>query len=166
MARRTHSERLKHDLADIRTELTDAVAGIPAEGIDWAPAGGMKSYRALLQEIGAMEAVCAEYATTGSTADWETLFESIGKSGSDGASMLRDLDAVRRKTLTYLDACSEEDLERPIPLVEAWQGYFGGAKEIEPEELIRWICRHEYYHLGQIIICRWQQGHNPYSPGS
>ena len=42
----------------------------------------------------------------------------------------------------------------------------GGGDTIEPEELVRWVCRHEYYHLGQIIIYRWMQGDNPYARGA
>jgi hypothetical protein len=35
--------------------------------------------------------------------------------------------------------------------------------ELEPEEALRWIAMHEYYHLGQIITYRWSQGFSPFS---
>jgi uncharacterized damage-inducible protein DinB len=44
----------------------------------------------------------------------------------------------------------EEQLQTPIPLPPMWYQYFGGATVIEPEELVRWIAKHEYYHLGQL----------------
>jgi hypothetical protein len=54
------------------------------------------------------------------------------------------------ETLGYLNACSEEQ----------WQVYWSDA--IEPEETVRWITRHEDYHLGQIISYRWLLGDDPY----
>jgi hypothetical protein len=71
------------------------------------------------------------------------------------------LEKVRAETLTYLRDCTEERLETPIPLPEAWYEYFGGARVIEPEELMRRVARHEYYHLGQLITYRWQRGNSP-----
>jgi len=76
-------------------------------------------------------------------------------------SALQVLERVRAQTLSYLNDCSEERIETPVPLLEAWHGYFGGPT-VEPEEIIRWVARHEYYHLGQIIIYRWMLGDNPY----
>lgn len=28
--------------------------------------------------------------------------------------------------------------------------------------MVRWVARHEYYHLGQLIYNRWLLGYNPY----
>jgi len=36
---------------------------------------------------------------------------------------------------------------------------------VEPEELLRWVVRHEYYHLGQMITYQWQRGKNPNEKG-
>jgi hypothetical protein len=46
-----------------------------------------------------------------------------------------------------------------VPVPKEWEVYWGSA--IEPEEVARWIARHEYYHLGQIISYRWILGDNP-----
>lgn len=70
---------------------------------------------------------------------------------------------VRQVTARYLERCTEESLQAPIAVPEEWRQYWGDA--IEPEEAFRWIGRHEYYHLGQIIIYRWLRGDNPYKRG-
>ena len=60
-----------------------------------------------------------------------------------------------------MNGVTEESLQTPTPLPESWKQYFPVA-DIEPEELIRWVCMHEYYHLGQIITYHWIRGDNPY----
>ena len=163
METRSHAERIKIELTERREELTKLLAALPTEELDWAPAAGMKTYRALLQEIGAMELVCLNYAKSQEQGDWEAAFASIGQSGNDIGAILRDMEAVRKQTLAYLDGCTEADMETPIPLHGPWQHYFGGT-HVEPEEIFRWICRHEYYHLGQLVVYRWQQGFEPAGP--
>ena len=50
---RSLRDRIQHELESIRKELEEDVRQIT--DLDYAPAEGMKSYRALLNEIGAME---------------------------------------------------------------------------------------------------------------
>jgi hypothetical protein len=73
---------------------------------------------------------------------------------------MQSLGTIRAETTQYLRGCSEDDLETPIAVAEDWHQYMGA--EIEPEEFVRWICRHAYYHLGQIVSYRWIQGNDPY----
>ena len=92
--------------------------------------------------------------------DWPQAEAAVGWTGNTADEALAALGCVRERTLTYLTASTEESLQTPIPMPEAWHQYFGPT--VEPEELVRWIARHEYYHLGQIITYRWMRGDNPY----
>jgi uncharacterized damage-inducible protein DinB len=77
---------------------------------------------------------------------------------------MKALDEIRADTLDYLKAASDEALTTPVGLPESWHQYFGGPV-VEPEELVRWIGMHEYYHMGQLIAYRWIRGDNPYKRG-
>ncbi|MBC8063214.1 MAG: DinB family protein [Chlorobia bacterium] len=163
MIGRPHAERLLIDLAEIREELVKEAGQIPPEQLDWAPAGGMKSYRDLLIEIGATELENMAALRTGK-ATWNEQIDRFGGRGPDVESVLNDLAKARQVTIDYLEGVSEAELQAPCPLPPEWQENYGGLTAIEPEELIRFTARHEYYHLGQIITMRWIQGHNPYEP--
>jgi len=153
---RPHNERLLANLSEIRKELTQVAASIPDSNLDWAPAAGMKSYRALLQEIGTMEKLCAHWLATGEMLDWDMPGHVPAQTTH---SALSELGGIRNETVAYLKDVSEESLQTPIPVPESWQQYMG--TQIEPEEVVRWTAQHEYYHLGQIISYRWMQGHAP-----
>src|SRR5687768_13546018 len=153
---RPHNERLLHNLHEVRKELTDTVSAIPDGELDWAPAEGMKSYRALLQEVGTMEKLCSNWLATGELLNWD-LPGHVPAATTQSA--LRELDVIRSQTVAYLKDADESRLQTPIAVPADWQQYMGA--EIEPEEVVRWIAQHEYYHLGQIISYRWSQGHNP-----
>jgi uncharacterized damage-inducible protein DinB len=161
MPNRPHAERLLADLSEVRQELVREASRVPPQHLDWSPSTGMKSYRDLLIEIGATEYENL-YLVKEGVADFKAAEERIGGRGKDVQSILEDLARARSETVAHLERVTEEELQRPIPLPESWYQFFGGLKEIEPEELFRWIVRHEYYHLGQIITMRWIQGHNPY----
>jgi uncharacterized damage-inducible protein DinB len=157
MAGRPHKDRLLAQLNDIRKELVEEVTRFKPEEFDWVPHPGMKSCKALLDEVARMEKVCVSYAANQSRPEWE---KAASFSGNDVKSYLTELERIRSETVKYLDSCTEEKLQTPIPMPEAWQQYFG--KTVEPEEMLRWVTRHEYYHLGQIINYRWISGDNPY----
>ena len=162
MPGRSHRDRLLFELADTRKELTSVVTPLRPGGLDWAPTDGMKTVRELLQEIGTMEKVTLHVAMHGEAPDWTTVWESFATTTPNVTESLDKLSAARQETIHYLDTVTEETLQTPIPMPEDWTGYFGSA-HVEPEELIRWIARHEYYHLGQIITYRWSQGDEPAS---
>jgi hypothetical protein len=63
MQGRPHAQRLEKDLGEIRNELATEVGQLKPEELGWAPQPGMKTYRALLQEIGTMEQLCARWLT-------------------------------------------------------------------------------------------------------
>ena len=159
-AGRPHAERLRKDLDEVRAQLIETVKDVAPEEMDWAPRPDlkMKTIKQLLQEIGAMEQVTCHMAIHQEELDWGGAWEALDQ--PDMRSLLIALTGIRTATLAYLDGCTEETLQTPIPLTPDWQGYFG-APEVEPEELIRWIVRHEYYHLGQLITYQWQRGCDP-----
>jgi uncharacterized damage-inducible protein DinB len=150
MIGRPHAQRLRQDMEAIRGELIQTVQELGADAFHTAPRPEMKTVQQQLQEIGAMEVLSRHLVTHGEVLDWEATWQSLDKD-SVSATMIA-LTEIRAETLTYLDGCTEERIETPIPLPTAWQGYFDGATELEPEELLRWIVRHEYYHLGQLVV--------------
>ena len=155
---RPHSERLLRSLKDVRAELVETLTAIPDDQALWTPADGMKSYLALLQEIGTMEKLTIAWLAEGKELPWDM---AAYVSGDNLASALRDLEVILTETKAYLETASEDKLETPIPVPAEWQQYMGA--ELEPEEALRWVAMHEYYHLGQIITYRWSQGHSPYT---
>ena len=157
---RPHAKRLRGDMEEIRAELMQTVQTLTAEELNWSPRPdlNMKSFKQILQEIGAMEKVTFHMAQYQEELDWNGVWQSLDK--SDSAALLAALSAIRAGTLAFLDACAEEQLQTPIPLTPEWQGYFH-APVVEPEELLRWIIRHEYYHLGQLVTYQWQRGNPP-----
>ncbi|OGF57652.1 MAG: hypothetical protein A2Z21_02760 [Candidatus Fraserbacteria bacterium RBG_16_55_9] len=157
----THSQRLLKELKEIREELIGIVAQLKPEEFDWHPRPDMKSAKDLLKEIGAMEKICVNVAAGGPKLEWE---RAISWSGTDQDSMLKDLESVRAETNRFLQSATEERLQKPISLPEAWHQYFGPT--VEAEELVRWVARHEYYHVGQLITYRWLLGYNPYKQGA
>lgn len=154
---RGHKERLTSEFNDIRKELTEEVKKLKSEEFDWAPRPEMKTCKGLLQEIGAMEKICVNWIASQSKLEWE---KAVPWSGNDSQSTLNDLEKVRAETLQYLNACTEDKLQTSVPVPEEWHQYMG--KTVEPEEMLRWVARHEYYHLGQLITYRWILGDNPY----
>jgi uncharacterized damage-inducible protein DinB len=156
---RPHRDRLLSDLNDIRTMLDNLVGEIPAAEMGFAPKPDMKSIRNILLEVGTMEKVCVHWASHQELPDWQAAWTAMDWGEADGKAAVAALAKVRAETLAYLTDCTEEKLETPIPLDPSWHGYFG-APTVEPEELIRWVIRHEYYHLGQLVIYRWMEGHS------
>lgn len=160
MTGRPHAERLLGDLNEIREELAGEVQRIRPDEWDWAPGPDMKSFRTLLEEIAAMEKICVRWLIDRAVLGWEEAQNAVKWTGVGPQAALDALGRVREATLGYLHAASEEQLQTPLPTPGEWRQYWGAA--IEPEEVLRWVARHEYYHLGQIITYRWIRGDNPY----
>jgi len=161
---RPHSQRLRQDLEEVRGQLLEVVQGLTPDELNWVPQPdlSMKSFKQILQEIGTMERLTCRMAIDQGMLDWGAVWQSLETDETE--TLLTGLKAIRAETLAFLDTCTEEQLETPVSLPAEWQGYFH-APVIEPEELLRWILRHEYYHLGQLVIYQWQRGKNPLSEG-
>lgn len=153
----TLSHRLLFELEDVRKELLEVVNKLKPEEFDWRPRPDMKSPKALLQEIGTMEKISMTVVAGGPKLEWE---KAVSWSGDDAKAILKDLEKIRKETVRYLKT-ADEKLLKPLQLPKAWQQYFGGPT-VAPEELVRWVARHEYYHLGQLVTYRWLLGYNPY----
>ncbi len=156
MEERPVKDRLVKCLKGVRDEVTALSNKIGRDEFNWAPRPDMKSFRELLREMATMERICIAWVSTGQELVWES---AVAWSGEDLESTLRDLERVRKQTTTYLASCTEEQLEQPMPAL--W-GSFLGREMLEPEEMVRWVAMHEYYHLGQMVSYRWILGHNPY----
>lgn len=161
---RPHVQRLRGDMAEIRAELLQIVQALTPEELNWSPRPdlNMKSCKQILLEIGTMEKVTCHMAQHHAELDWNTVWQSLDK--NDSTTLLSSLSAIRADTLAFLDTCTEEQLQTPLPLTPEWQGYFH-APSVETEELLRWIVRHEYYHLGQLVTYQWQRGNIPAASG-
>lgn len=157
---RPHAERLRSDLNGIRKELTETIKDLTPDDLNWMPNpdSKMRTIKDIIQEIGAMEAVTFHLAAYQTDLDWGTAMQTLDK--DTVTDLLGVLSEIRGRTVAYLESVSEETLETPIPLNAEWQGYFN-VSVIEPEELMRWLVRNEYYHLGQLITYQWQRGKNP-----
>ena len=156
---RPHAERLESNLSEIREELTKEVLELRTEDLGWAPREGMKTYQAILQEVGTMEQLCTRWLAKTEMLSWPEVDGSLAAAATDPASLMRAMDVIRAETLQYLRDSTEESLETPVDVAPDWRQYMGLA--LEPEEFIRWIGRHEYYHLGQIVSYRFIQGADP-----
>src|ERR1041385_6595495 len=144
---RPHKDRLLYDLAEVRKELTEEVGKLKPEEFNYAPKDDMKSCKALLQEIGSMEKICINWVDKLQMLEWDA---AVSWSGDNAVDIMKDLAAIRGETLAYLNAATEESLQVGVPVPEEWKQYMPFEK-IEPEEMIRGVPRHEYYHLGQLI---------------
>ncbi len=150
-------EQIQTELEGIRNELIETAKDIKTEEFTWEPRPGMKSAKALLQEIGVMEKLHTLFLAENKLADWQS---AVSWSGDGVADILGDLQKIRAEALAFLESCSEEDFVAPRVIPEPWQQWWG--TEASPEAMLRWIARHEYYHLGQLIYNRWLLGYNPY----
>lgn len=157
---RPYKDRLLYDLNEVRKELSEEVAKLKPEEFNYAPKEDMKSCKALLQEIGTMEKICITWVTKQQMLEWDT---AASWTGDDANAIIADLSAIRGETLAYLAASTEGSLQAGAPVPDVWKQYMP-FEAIEPEEMIRWVTRHEYYHLGQLISYRWILGDNPYKP--
>lgn len=150
MATRPHATRLLADLNDTRTELISTVREFSTEDFLRQPREGTKNLKQQLQEIGAMEVLTFSVVTQKAMPDWMETWATLEH--NDVETLLADLTRIRATTIEFLEKTTEEALQTPVLLPVEWQQYFDRATHREPEELIRWINRHEYYHLGQIVI--------------
>lgn len=163
MAQNPRIERIVRELNDIRKELIQEAEKIKPEEFEWRPRPDMENRTAkgLLREIGTMEKICVNWFIHGTLLEWPN---AVPWSGEDLSSTLNDLRTIRQETLQYFETCSDADLDAPRPVPEQWHQYCGTSWPLE--EAVRWIARHEYYHLGQLIYNRWLLGYNPYQPSS
>jgi hypothetical protein len=153
----TRIEHLKNGLKSVRDELVKEAQGIKPEEFIWEPRPGMKSAKALLQEIGTMEKMHTVFLVQGKTLDWK---DAVHWSGETLPAILGDLQKIREETLAFLKKCSDKDFEAPRSIPEPWQQWWGA--EASSEAMLGWVKQHEYYHLGQLIYNRWLLGYNPY----
>lgn len=156
---RTIRERLQFEMNRMRRELLTEIEGIGLDGLDFKPEPSMKSYAKIIYEIGWMEAETAAMILRGEIQDENVSMARIRQ--APPSALLEDLAEVRAELMAWLDQASEEELESTVSLPDGWEKFYG-TTQIERSELFRWLARHEYYHIGQIISYRWIQGHNPY----
>jgi len=152
---RSRRERIIADFNRIREELEETLKDCKPEEFDWKPRPDMKSVKEMLRECGIAEKVLVTLVRDGEMPPWEG---AVSWSGEDLESTIRDLETIRQETLQFLEDCSDDDLDRMHTL--------RAGRELEGEDILRSIARHEYYHLGQIIYNRWLLGYNPYQQSS
>ncbi len=119
----------------------------------------MKTYRDLIHEIAWIAAESTIVITENRIPSEQEAMDSINKRSL--SSLKEGLQTWHEKLLDHLSTAADESLSKTHRFDSNWAKFFG-TTDIELEELIRWIARHEYYHLGQIITYGWIQGRNPY----
>jgi hypothetical protein len=154
---RSRIERLLFELDQVRRELRTEAKYI--DDIDWAPTPDMKSYRALLLEVGAMQAETFVMLSERRIPEWSESESLVA--GDTVSDKLSSLDTTLEKIKMVLMATKDDALEATVTVPHEWVASFG-AREVEIEEFVRWVARHEYYHLGQIVSYNWIRGINPY----
>jgi uncharacterized damage-inducible protein DinB len=154
---RSRKESLLVGLEEIRKELLQTAESIKPEEFVWEPRPGMKSAKALLQEIGIEEKINTAFLAQGQILGWR---DAVRWSGETLPAILRDLQKIREETLAFLKKCCDKDFEAPRPIPAPFDQWFGA--EASPEPILGWVRQHEYYHLGQLIYNRWMLGYNPY----
>lgn len=156
---RSLPDRLIHELRTVRRELKETLAEIPDSELDYAPAPSMKSYRKLLEEVGAMLVETLVMVTEGRVPRWKECEARI--QGDTFETIVASMDAALDELVAFIAQGPSDRWSREVEIPDLWEKYFG-TTSLEPEELIRWVARHEYYHHGQIVSYRWIQGFNPY----
>jgi len=155
---RTRAGRVLHEFDDVRGELLERMRQVAPDEFDWVPRPGMKSIRAQLDEIGRMEKIVLEHVKTGTRPSWE---DALTWPGDSIAEYISVLDQVRDELKEHITGMSDSDLDHLIKLPEKWVQYWK-VVEMAREEYLRWIIRHEYYHVGQVTVLLWILGKNPY----
>jgi hypothetical protein len=121
----------------------------------------MKPYRDLLLVSAVMELESVRFMRELVVPDWDKLWSEVAQRATGLSSLLAGMAEIRVDTLRLLDELGEDGLHAQLDSPASWNEFFGASK-VEPEELFRWIGRHEYYHLGQIIAYHWIRGDDPY----
>jgi uncharacterized damage-inducible protein DinB len=142
------------NLREIREELMDTVKNITEEEFTWVPKPGMKSAKALLIEIAAGELWLDHFLTNPEPISWKSAFELV--KGNTLESLSLELESIRKKTIQLFSQYTEAELFEE----KAWPN--DPDKTMSPEETMRYLIQHEYYHLGQLIYNRWMLGYNPF----
>jgi uncharacterized damage-inducible protein DinB len=70
---------------------------------------------------------------------------------------MKELESLREETIQQYKKLPEEDLLKEFEIA----GH--PDQKFSPEEAMRYMIQHEYYHLGQLIYNRWMLGYNPYT---
>lgn len=146
------------ELKQIRADLRKELAPVQDIDLDWAPKEGMKSYRALLKEIGAIQVETSIFVREGRVPPWEEAESYV--TGDTVAQIVASLDHLLDELVEFLSGQTDADFDRFLD-VKDWEWFFG-TSQIEPDEMVRWVARHEYYHLGQIVTYNWMRGLDPY----
>lgn len=148
-------EKWLQNLKENRDELLETVTGITPEEFVWEPRPGMKSAKDLLTEIAAGEIWLNHFLSSPENKiTWDNAFKQV--KAKTLPEILEELEKVRENTIQRFKNFTEEDLIQEYEL----PGH--PDQKFSPEEAMRYMIQHEYYHLGQLIYNRWLLGYNPY----
>jgi len=151
-------EKWFENLKEIREELLDTVRNCTEDEFIWVPKPGMKSAKALLIEIAAGELWLDHFLTNpDEPLSWKAAFDLV--KGNILPDLLNELAAIRQKTIVLFQQFTEKELFEE----KTWPN--DSTKTFSPEETMRYLIQHEYYHLGQLIYNRWMLGYNPFQSG-
>ena len=149
-------ERWISNLIEIRDELIETLAGMKPEEFTWEPKPGMKSAQNLLLEIVAGEIYFTSFLSNPDQEfTWDDAYSQI--KGEDLPTIIKELEIHRKNTIQLFMQYTEEELIKEIKSFNPCRL----DQTYSPEEAMRYLIQHEYYHLGQLIYNRWMLGYDP-----
>lgn len=153
-------DTIRANLASVRAELEETFPHLSDDMLDWAPAPGMRTVQGQFVEILVTEHSIDDRLYKRPRRTYEEREAPFWEIKSV-AGLVQTLAEVRRETLAFIEGMDEEALSAPVdvsPEFTQWQG----IHPVSVAELVRFIARHEYYHVGQLTSYLWARGDDPY----
>ena len=151
---------IKARLAHVRSWLDHVLERVTPDLMNWAPAEGMRTVAGQLEEIISVELPLVPHLKEGRQLSDAEYIAIVGDQ-TNLENLRRVLIDVRRRTLEYLDALSDEELAEEVPSGEQWFGTMWLPTMPRAEHFLN-IAEHEFYHVGQLISYLWARGDDPY----
>ncbi len=140
--------------ARVRKNLDEVISQLTDDMLYCCPADGMRTIRDQLFEIAGKESELLAYARSGGTVEWREV-ESFGEGEESIEGWKTILGDLRRRTITFIEVATDEELNAPVRFEEGWwEGL--GLPEIPMHEVLRNIAAHEWYHTAQLISYLWE----------
>jgi uncharacterized damage-inducible protein DinB len=129
--------------------------------LDWAPAEGMRTIKGQFVEIVGTEISIMEILAGQPRTPYAEINDGLLK--LDSLSALVDkLTQTRAETLSFVNSLDDAGLSRNAGMPEGFAKYLQ-LEEVPVSEMLRYLVRHESYHVGQLFSYLWASGNNPYN---
>jgi uncharacterized damage-inducible protein DinB len=148
-------------IEDLRGQVSDLIAGLPAEALNWRPTGGVESHATNSLAVLAAHVAGAEHfwiaEVVGGRPPTRDRAAEFATQATDAAELCRLLEKISGETREVLSTLREADLD--------------GTREVKDRTVpVRWsilhVIDHTALHLGhmQITYQLWNEGQGRPSP--